>query len=205
MFNFIKKILGKKVTDKAPGVIQKMNKAFRKKVRYEVCFLYSRGDDEHSLISHKGRKSLYFQENIVNYYDNETATIKLLYPIVIKELIDKVGVKEIQTLELTTEFMQDIIILNNNWKVFVSVLSQDKFSGLGVENNTETYLVCVSNESETVGIVKKLLGENKRSNCGGICWVAEKNIKYSITQKGLKEIGSILGKEFDNNEHYIKG
>lgn len=204
MVNFIKRLFKKETIDETLDYIVKTHKAIAK-IKYELNFITGDKNNKYSLISYKGIKSLEFKENIDNYYDDETISIKLIYPTIIKKLIDKVGIKKIETFDLIDEFKQESLILKNGWFIYLELLSHYKFDSSGVDGTENVFLVCISNESKTIDINKEKIEDSKRSNCGGICWVAEKTIKYAITQKGLKEIGLILNEEFSNDIYFIKG
>ena len=161
---------------------------------YSPKFLDDSYANVYSLLRFEEQGYFNFKQYFKGYYDDDDIKVTILFPELIKELIDAVGVKNKTNKKLYYELDNYELTLNNNWKVKLYMVNEKKFCSMQVDSIDAVYIVGVSSEDEIVSLVSKEIKNFGRSNSYGMNFVSERTFEFEVEQIGVNYIYEAIRK-----------
>lgn len=155
----------------------------------EVYFLVFENEDYFSI-----------NKEIDLFYDKSRIEIEVLIPNIIKELIEKIGIKEVIKNNLFyNKIYGKTLILKNDLKIELVLLKRKEMLTMSYDQIFEQYTLGLSNESKDVYFSIEEKKEKSTSNSYGMNFTSHKKATYTIKQLGVSKISQeYLGKNIDD-------
>lgn len=161
---------------------------------YTPKFLDDSYANEYSLLRFEEQGYFNFKKYFKGYYDDDDIKVTVLFPDLVKELIDSVGIKSKVKTKLYYELDNYELTLNNDFKVKLYKLKENKFSSMLVDSTDAVFIAGVSSNDGTVEFLTKEIKNTHRSNSYSMNFVSEQNLEFCIEQTGIFYIYEAINK-----------